>query len=76
MLENNKLVSKVKWHHNIFKMVVMGFESRLPFIAFSNAHQVVCSTYINLRVHLGMTELIQQPWNQGQRVSIFDGESI
>jgi hypothetical protein len=44
MLENNRCVSKAKWHHNIFKMVVMGFEHCLPFIAFSNVHQVICST--------------------------------
>jgi hypothetical protein len=24
MLKNNKLISKAKWHHKIFKMVVMG----------------------------------------------------
>jgi hypothetical protein len=44
MLENNKRVSKAKWHHNIFKMVVTCFECCLPFITFLNAHQVVCST--------------------------------
>jgi hypothetical protein len=24
MLENSKCVSKAKWHHNIFKMAIMG----------------------------------------------------
>jgi hypothetical protein len=41
MLKDNKCVDKAKWHHNILKMVVMGFERHLPLIAFSNAHQVV-----------------------------------
>jgi hypothetical protein len=65
MLKNNKHVYKAKWHHNIFKMAVTGSKRRLPFIAFFNVHQVVCSTYINLGVHLNMTELVQQPIDQG-----------
>ncbi len=42
MLKNNRRVNKAKWHHNIFKMIVTSFECYLPFITFSNAHQVVC----------------------------------
>jgi hypothetical protein len=43
MLENNKRVSKTKWHHNIFQMAIMDFEHCLTLIAFSNAHQIVYS---------------------------------
>jgi hypothetical protein len=44
MLENKKCTNKAKWHHNILKMVITGSKRHLPFIAFSNVHQVVCST--------------------------------
>jgi hypothetical protein len=60
MLENDKHISKAKWHENIFKMAVMGYEHCLPFIALLNAHQVICFTWINLGVHIGMTKLVQQ----------------
>jgi hypothetical protein len=43
MLKNSKRVYTAKWHHNIFKLAITGFEHRFPFITFSNAHQVVCS---------------------------------
>jgi hypothetical protein len=44
LLKNIRHVSKAKWHHNIFKMVVTGSKHFLPFITLSNVHQVVCST--------------------------------
>jgi hypothetical protein len=44
MLKDNSCVNKTKWHHNIFKIVVMGFERCIPFFVFSNVHQVICST--------------------------------
>jgi hypothetical protein len=44
MLKDNKCIGKAKGHHNIFKIAVTSFECHLPFITFSNAHQVVCST--------------------------------
>jgi hypothetical protein len=42
MLKNIKCVNKCKWHHNIFKMVITGSKCHLPFITFSNVHQVLC----------------------------------
>jgi hypothetical protein len=54
----------------------MSSKHHLPFITFSNVPQVVCSTYVNFGVHFGMIELVQQSWDQGQKVSIIDGESI
>ncbi len=44
MLKYSKCISKAKEHHNIFKMAIMSFEHCLPFITFSNVHQLVCST--------------------------------
>ncbi len=44
MLKNTKCIGNAKSHHNIFKMVVMNSKHRLPFITFSNVHQVVWST--------------------------------
>jgi hypothetical protein len=38
MLKNSKRIGKAKWHHNIFKMVVIDSKHHLPFIAFLNAH--------------------------------------
>ncbi len=76
MLKNNKCINKAKGHHNIFKMAIMSSKHHLPFITFSNVPQVVCSTYVNFGVHFGMIELVQQSWDQGQKVSIIDGESI
>jgi hypothetical protein len=43
MLKDNERVGKAKWHHHMFKMVVMGSEHELPFISFLNVHQVICS---------------------------------
>jgi hypothetical protein len=34
MLKNNKLISKAKWHHKIFKMVVMGLNDIFHSLLF------------------------------------------
>jgi hypothetical protein len=44
ILKDNKCISKAEEHHNIFKMAITSSKHRLPFITFSNMHQVVCST--------------------------------
>jgi hypothetical protein len=61
MLKNKRSICKAKWHHNIFKMAITISKHFIPFIAFSNTHQIVCSTLINLDVHRGMIKLAQQP---------------
>jgi hypothetical protein len=46
MLEKNKCVGKfkAKRHHNIFEMAITCSKCHLPFVTFSNMHQVVCPT--------------------------------
>jgi hypothetical protein len=44
MLKNSKCINKAKRHDHIFKMAIRGLKNNLPFITFSNIHQVICTT--------------------------------
>jgi hypothetical protein len=59
VLKDDMCIHKAKGHQNILKMTIVCTEWNLPFATFFITHQIVCSTQVNLGVHLGMTKLIQ-----------------
>ncbi len=56
MLKDGKCICKAKGHHHILKMAIPCTKCNFPFVTFSNTHQVICTTQIDLGVHLGMIQ--------------------
>jgi hypothetical protein len=59
VLKDDMCNRKAKGHQNILKMTIMCTEWNLPCATFFTTHQIVCSTQVNLGVHLSMIKLIQ-----------------
>ncbi len=67
MLKDGKCIYKAKMHHHIFKMFVACTKCRLPFITFSNTHQVVCTMQFDMVYTLAWLSWSNNPKTKGSK---------
>lgn len=76
VLEGSRSVGQTEWHHQILIASVSGSEGGLPFIAFSDADEVVGTSEVYLGKNLGCAELFKEWSNERNRIAILLGDSV
>ena len=71
-LEGGGGVGQPKEHDSWFEQSCWGFESGLPFVAFLDSDVVVSPPYVELGEERLTLELLQDCFNQGERVIVTD----
>jgi len=63
-------------HDLEIKGTIAGSEGGFPLITGSNTDEVVCTTEVDLGVDPGGAEVIEEIWNERERISIFLGDLV
>jgi hypothetical protein len=69
-------IGQTKRHHQILKKTVLGGESSLWDIFFTNLDLMIAKTKVNLRKDLRSNQLIKQEVNAGQWILVLHGYCV
>lgn len=72
VLEYGRSIRQAEWHDEAFEVTVAGAESSLPFFAFFNANEIVCSAEVEFSENTCISESVQSFRNEGQWISVLD----
>ena len=76
MLESGESICEAEVHDKEVEGAIAGSEGSLPFVAGSNADEVVGSPEVDLGEDVRIAEAIEEVRNEWERVAIFFGDGI
>ena len=75
-LKSRRGVAEPKEHYSWFKEAERSDEHRFPLVFLPNANVVITPSNIKLGEQSGVLHIIDQLWNEGERIPIVNGVGI
>ena len=75
-LKSWRSVTEAKEHYSGFKEAKRSDECCFPLVFLSNANVVITPSNIKLREQCGVLHIIDQLWDEGERIPIANGVGI
>ena len=75
-LKSWRSVTKTKEHHSGFKEAERSDECRFPLVFLLNMNVVIAPSNIKLSEQCGVLHIVDQFWNEGERISIMNSVGI